>query len=224
MTAWIMPWGNLSSFHQGWPGLADKFFGPGSFVAGGTPIPVLEAQPVKPYTSITALAVDASPPQWVLYDPEHWDATPWYEQQHPAGFIHAFGTLAAARGLRCVAAPSLDLITSSGADCPLLSGEKLSDGYLRCKIPFQANSFGVLLCQSQSLQSNTAQFSSLINAVRAGMPAQQKLWAALTSSGASALKQMQDCYAANAGFVDGWWLNTTISTLSTVAAFLQSLP
>lgn len=159
---------------------------------------------------------------WVMYDPEHWAATPLNEQQNPALYLQQFGQLAHANGLKVMEAPGRDLGLVPGAACPLVRGQNLDHWYLRCDIPGAAAANGdLLVVQDQVNTTNVAEFDYLYSASRAEAQAANPQVVTDAEVSTTYGTASQIATAAKSASPDGIYINATTSALGKTKSFLH---
>lgn len=93
---------------------------------------------------------------YVLYDDEHWDATPVAEQEDPGSYMAQFVALAHQQGYRAIVSPAVDLMAV--APCAAASEPRWYDYLHTCDVPDLAAEAGadVYEIQSQDLENSTS--------------------------------------------------------------------
>jgi hypothetical protein len=145
---------------------------------------------------------------WVLYDPENWADTPVEEQQDPWTWLLWFGQYAHAHGYRVICAPARDLGLVVDSAMPKLTGEGLTQWYLRTAIAaFAAPHADILSVQSQALTEDPVGYAAFVNAARQQAKTVNpyvKVFAGISTRYGTAA---QMATAARSVHVDGYWLN-----------------
>lgn len=102
----------------------------------------------------------------VMYDPEHWGATPVEEQRNPSNAMRAFAAFARANGYeRVVVTPHPNLMAVPGAFCGAGEGETNEDAFVRCGMPYAAAGVAdVFEIQAQELQERPAAYAEFVGA------------------------------------------------------------
>jgi hypothetical protein len=103
----------------------------------------------------------------VIYDPENWEETPYWEKRNPKRYLRLFARLARSRGYYAITSPARDLVSVPHALCRQRSGESLGDAFLRCRIPAAAaryaNAFKV---QAQVYEDDPDAYRSFVSRSR----------------------------------------------------------
>lgn len=223
--SWMIGQPSLASLNSLDPTTAKAVFNrSGSYVITAPPSGYATTH-VTDYKSYVDYQSNPSPTHWVLYDPEKWSYTPLNEQQHPGYWMAQFATLAHSRGQQVIMTPARDLVDVSGANCTANTGESMDAAYLRCNIPsMAANAPGdVVEIQAQGDQSDTTAFSSLVSGSVSQVHTGAPVWVGLTTLRGDPVSAMTSCYNAVQGTVQGFWLNTSTSTVDTADQFLKSV-
>ncbi|MBO0775041.1 MAG: hypothetical protein J2P34_01900 [Actinobacteria bacterium] len=227
--SWLIGETQLASLKQMDPVTAAKFRDRANGYVTGQPPAGWPTRQVRHYQSYRVFHHNSTPRPWVLYDPEKWPGTPRAEQHHPDYYMRLFVRLAHRRGKRVILAPALDLVRVSTAACHRKPGEATSHAYLRCRYAAAAAKSGadVYEIQAQTLQAPGASvYGAFVRAAaaqaRATRPG-QVIWAGLTTDRRDSAAMIYRCYRAVKGYVGGWWMNTSPSTLAAADTFLSMI-
>lgn len=151
----------------------------------------------KSLPSFRAAAIPAG--AVVMYDLENWTASPTEEITHVEASLKRFVSIAHARGLVAMLAPSRSVIGQS-VTCVRRSREPVAHRYLRCVASIPTD---FLLVQSQSLQCDTAAFAALISSVAARQSGQVIAEMSVTRLACASVAQLQADTAAVQSVADG---------------------
>lgn len=148
--------------------------------------------------------------KYILYDNEHWQATPPNEQADPIGYEQMAAQLVHQHGLKLIFTPAENLaqvLNGTGR-----RGDKYT-AYLNLGIPSQGAKYAdIYEIQSQQIVGNPefATFvSGAVDQVHAANPDCIVL-AGLTTNDAvqtMTLQGLQDAYSSTNSMVDGYWMN-----------------
>jgi hypothetical protein len=99
----------------------------------------------------------------VMYDPEHWAATPPRERRDPVAAMRSFAEAARAAGYAVAITPHPNLVDVPGAACGRTEGESTEEAFLRCGIQGEAAAVSdVVEIQSQSLEQDAVAYRAFV--------------------------------------------------------------
>jgi hypothetical protein len=147
----------------------------------------------------------------VLYDNEHWSATPTAEQIAPATYYKLAAEVAHSNGLQLVATPAIDLVevTSSGATNAEEATQFLRTNILKDVAPYA----DVIDVQAQRLETDQQMYSKFLESAVAQIRAansQVMIVGGISihpSSTESVVADLVMLVATSHGYVSGYWLN-----------------
>jgi hypothetical protein len=230
MSSWLIGQAGFDALRAKNPQIATHYFNnPSAFIIGWVPS-AWKAQSIREYTSFKDYVTDKrEPAPLVMYVPEAWTGitpppTPLIEQQHPAAMIRTFAAAAHDKGQKLLVAPARDLMTITGADYSIATkSEIVKDAFLSSGLPGDCGTADVYICQAQADQDNTAEYTAFINAARSQLPPGFPVWAGLTTMRGDSVGAMVACWRATHDIVQGYWLNTTKTTIEVAAEFLDAV-
>lgn len=102
----------------------------------------------------------------VMYDPEHWAATPVSEQRNPITAMRTFAAVARAHGYeQVIVTPHPNLMSVPDAVCGAAEGESNQEAFVRCGLPYaSADLADVVEIQAQELQERPAAYEAFVEA------------------------------------------------------------
>ena len=147
----------------------------------------------------------------VLYDNEHWSATPTAEQIAPATYYKLAAEVAHSSGLQLVATPAIYLVevTSSGTTNAVEATQFLRANILKDVAPYA----DVIDVQAQRLETDQQMYSAFLASAVAQIRAansQVMILAGISihpSSTESIVADLVRLVATSRGYVSGYWLN-----------------
>ena len=173
------------------------------------------AQPVATFRSFDALSAAlatgslSSRFKYVLLDLESWQFTPESEQANPILYYREAAQLLRKHGLALIAAPGTDIFAHSSTLHGSNYERMLASGIFRAVAPYAA----IYSIQSQSLEFDTAKFSSYVSqaaaALRSANPSIVVLAGISTNppAGTATTTQLAKAMGSVASTVEGFWLN-----------------
>lgn len=221
--AWMIGSHPLALLNQADPTTAHAFFGSASSFVIGRAIPGYAATQATHYSSYADMLANPASTHWVILNIEKSPGTPLAEEENPGLYMAKGAALAHARGEQVIMVPGQDLMDVSTAVCHHRSGETIAQAYIRCGLPRLASVGDVVEIESQGDQLNPTEFAWIVNAGKAQVPASTPVWAGLTTDRGDPVADMVTCFNAVQGTVQGFWLNTTGTTISTADQFLRSI-
>ena len=223
---WVTASGTIRAIDEIDSDVARRIFGTSAAVAlGGWP----GATTGRAWATSAGFAEDvatgaiADDVRVVMYDPEHWDATPAEERLDPRRSIEAFCTLARTRGYTVVVTPHPNLVSVPGSAHAPRSGETRESAYLRSGIvEISAAGADAVETQAQTLQRDPAAYRAFVSETarlaRDIDPDVQVLSGLSTHPGYPATEQMLlDAWASVRDVVDGHYLSLARLRLAEVA-------
>jgi hypothetical protein len=164
---WIGTQGTIGRIHNIQDSLAERFFdAPTSYGLGGG---WQSSVPTESWASASAFIEDldagriASATRAVMYDPEHWLATPVRERRDPVAAMAQFADAAREAGYAVVITPHPNLVDVPRATCGRAPDEAVEVAFLRCGIQAAAARVAdVVEVQAQFLQENPSAYRALV--------------------------------------------------------------
>ncbi len=231
-THWLITHLILTKLFQQDPLLANWFFNTSNaFVLKGA-ITSLNATPIAEYTSYAQFSQDLADGQfpkgisWVMYGLESTTNSPIEEKQHPATYLKAFAALAHAHNLKVMEVPGRDLVYVKGADCVKVRGESTDQAYLRCQIPAATQYADIFLVEAQGDQKDVSTYTNLVASAKAQVRSINPtitVMSGLTTDRGDSASQILACWQATHALVSGYWMNSTIPTLSVAEQALNAI-
>jgi hypothetical protein len=159
--------GTIGRIHHLQDGLAERFFdAPTSYGLGGG---WRSSVPTESWASASAFLEDldagriGSTTRAVMYDPEHWLATPVRERRDPVTAMATFAGAARAAGYTVVITPHPNLVDVPQATCGRGVAESVEAAFLRCGIQAAAARVAdVVEIQAQFLQETPSDYRALV--------------------------------------------------------------
>jgi hypothetical protein len=166
---WMAQPGTIGRINRLAPDVADRFFDRGgSYALGGG---WKGATPAIAWASVVDFVADLQAERvpehvrTVMYDPEHWKATPESEQRDPVAAMELFSRAARLGGYRVVITPHPNLVEVPDAVCTVRRFESVESAYLRCGIQGEAARLSdVVEIQAQYLEGSPDQYRRFVSA------------------------------------------------------------
>jgi hypothetical protein len=184
-----------------------------TFVYGDTPHNRYPPSPIgvptltySSYAGIQAAFADGTLPgryKAVLYDNEHWPATPSSEQKHPAHYEQLVAQLLHKHGLLYIATPAPDLTMAVGKVI------NTDSAFLKAKLPaITARYADILDLQAQFHEANVGAYRSFVQAAAAqARAANHRITIVIGIRTNPGNTPMLTAYKATASLGSGYWIN-----------------